>query len=115
MAEHDLVDVARGDAGIGQRLVCHLHDQAFDGFGVEFSERRMRPSDDAGCHGWSPKIPASVDELTTKFVLDVNANNVIEGIFGGLEAELARPLRFEIARPAVDNAHDERIRRALDP
>ena len=26
-------------------------DEAFDGFGVELAERRMRPSDDAGGHG----------------------------------------------------------------
>ena len=26
-------------------------NEALDGFGIELAERRMRPSDDAGCHG----------------------------------------------------------------
>ncbi len=54
MPEHDFIDVAGGNAGIGQRLGRDLHHEALDGFGVEFSERRVRPSDDAGCHGRSP-------------------------------------------------------------
>ena len=28
MPEHDLVDIGGGDAGIGQRLIRHAHDQA---------------------------------------------------------------------------------------
>ena len=58
MPEHDLVDIASRNAGIGQRLVRNPDHQALDGFGIEFSERRMRPSDDAGCHGCSPVIAA---------------------------------------------------------
>ena len=54
MAEHDLVDIAGRDAGIGQRLVGDLDHEAFDGLGVELSEGRMRPSNDAGSHGGSP-------------------------------------------------------------
>ena len=54
MPEHDLIDVAGGDAGISQRLVGDLDDEALDGLGIELSERRVRPSNDAGCHGRSP-------------------------------------------------------------
>src|SRR6266436_3974984 len=54
-------------------------------------------------------------ELTTKFVLDVNPDNVVEGLFGGSESEFYSPLGLEIARPAIDNAHDEWIRLAPDP
>ena len=57
----------------------------------------------------------SGDELTTKFVLDVNADNVIEAMLGGRKSKLARPLRLEVPRPAIDNAHDEGVRLALDP
>jgi hypothetical protein len=34
MAEHDLVDIGGGDAGIGQRLVGDAHDQALDAVSV---------------------------------------------------------------------------------
>src|SRR6266480_4928667 len=54
-------------------------------------------------------------ELTTKFVLDVNPDNVVKALFGGGEAKLERPFRLEIARPSLDNAHNERIRLASDP
>ena len=54
MAEHDLVDVCGGNAGIGQRIGRDLDHEALDGFGVELAEWRVRPSDDAGCHGRSP-------------------------------------------------------------
>src|SRR5271168_150785 len=57
----------------------------------------------------------SVDEFTTKFVLDVNPDDVVEGFFFGGEAKLPRPPGFEIAWPAVDDTHDERIRLAPDP
>src|SRR3954452_8869754 len=117
MSEHDFVDVRSRYASIRQRVVGNLDDQAFNGFGIEFSERRMRPSDDAGCHDWSPVFAAhgSVDELTTKFVLDVNPDNVVEGVFGRGEPKLASPVCLEIARPAGNDAHDEGIRLALDP
>src|SRR5260370_1749834 len=68
---------------------------------------------------WSCSLKISANrsgcELTTKFVLDVNPDNVVKGFFGGGEAQTERPLRLEIARPASDNAYDERIRLALDP
>src|SRR5450631_2429325 len=54
MPEHDLVDIAGGNAGIRQRLVGNLHHEAFDGFGIELAEWRVRPTDDAGCHDRSP-------------------------------------------------------------
>jgi len=54
MSEHDLVDVAGGNAGICQRLGRDLDDEAFHGLGIEFAEWRVRPSDDAGSHGRSP-------------------------------------------------------------
>ena len=54
MPEHDLVDVFGGYAGVGQRIGRHLHHEALDGFRVELAEWRVRPSDDAGCHGRSP-------------------------------------------------------------
>src|SRR5205823_13372554 len=57
----------------------------------------------------------SGDELTTKFVLDVNPDNVIKALFGRGEPKLERPLRLEIARPPVNDSHDEWIRLALDP
>jgi hypothetical protein len=52
MPEHDLVDISRRNAGICQGLGRNPDHQALDGFGIEFSEWRMRPSDDAGCHGF---------------------------------------------------------------
>src|SRR5262249_41670216 len=60
------------------------------------------------------RVIRSVDELTTKFVLDVNPNDVVETVFGGGKAELPRPFCFEIARPAVDNTHDKGIGLAAD-
>ena len=50
MAEHDLVDVAGGDAGVRQRRARDPHDQAFDRLPFEPAERGMSPSDDAGSH-----------------------------------------------------------------
>src|ERR1017187_4266050 len=57
---------------------------------------------------------SSGHELATEFILDVNPDDVVEGLFGSREAEFQRPLRLEIARPAGDDAHDERIRLAPD-
>src|ERR1700682_4684954 len=107
MPEHDLVDIAGGNTGVRQRFVGDADDEALDRLGIELAERRVRPSDDAGCHGCSPIIAASRSghELTTKFVLDVNPDNVVKSLFRGGEAELERPLRLEIARPAADNTH----------
>src|SRR5215471_4080526 len=54
-------------------------------------------------------------ELTTQFVLDMNTYDVIEAMLCGRETKLARPFGLEVPRPARDDAHDERIRLALDP
>jgi hypothetical protein len=54
MPEHDFVDIGSRNAGIGERFVGDTDHKAFDGLGVELAERRVRPSDDAGCHGRSP-------------------------------------------------------------
>src|SRR6478752_4203943 len=58
---------------------------------------------------------ASGDELAAELVLDVNPDDVVEGLFGGGEAELQRAVGHEIARPAADDADDGRIGHALDP
>src|SRR5215217_8556288 len=50
MAEHDLVHVARGNAGISKSLLRHPHNEALDRFFFEPSERSMRPPDDATGH-----------------------------------------------------------------
>src|SRR5439155_11364186 len=112
-----LIDVGSRNAGVSQRVVRDADYETLDGFGIELAERRVRPSDDAGCHGGAPLNygKRSGHELITKFVLDVTPDNVVEGLFGGGEAEFYRPLGFEIARPAIDNAHNERVWLALDP
>src|SRR5438034_1085527 len=51
MAEHDLVDVARRDAGVAERLGRNSHDQALDRLALEPAEGRVRPSNDASRHG----------------------------------------------------------------
>ena len=53
MAEHDLVDVLGGDAGICERFARHFDDEAFDGLVGELAEWRVRPSHDAGSHVFS--------------------------------------------------------------
>ena len=50
MTEHDLVDIGRRHAGVGERAGRDPHDQALDGLAVELPERRMGPSDDASGH-----------------------------------------------------------------
>src|SRR6266571_8352241 len=99
MSEHDFIDIGSGNAGIGECVGSDPDHQALDGLGIELAERRVRPSDDAGCHGHSPWKPTngSGGELTTKFVLDVNPDDVVKGLFGRGEAELERPFRLEIA------------------
>src|SRR6185312_7620660 len=57
---------------------------------------------------------ASSHELAAELVLDVDADDVVEILLGGGEAELARTRGLEIAGPAGDDAHDEGIRLALD-
>src|SRR5262249_5881771 len=51
MAEYDLVDVARLDPCIGQRLARDPHDQALDRLVFEAPELRVRPAHDASRHG----------------------------------------------------------------
>jgi hypothetical protein len=46
MAEHDLIDLVGGDAGIDQRVGRDRDDQALDGLGILLAERRMRPAND---------------------------------------------------------------------
>ena len=46
VAEHDLVDVACGNAGIGERVGGHAHDQALDG--------RLEVEDDVAGAGRRP-------------------------------------------------------------
>jgi hypothetical protein len=53
VAEHDLIDIARFDPGIGNRLARHFDDQAFDRFAGELAERCMRPAHDARGHNCS--------------------------------------------------------------
>ena len=50
MAEHDLVDLVRPDAGMVERLVRDLDDQRFQRLAFELAEARMRPADDACGH-----------------------------------------------------------------
>ena len=50
VAEHDFVDVARRNAGVGQRVGGHAHDQALDGLAGKLAEGGVGPADDAGGH-----------------------------------------------------------------
>ena len=50
VTEHDLVHIGRGDTRVGERVIGHAHDQAFDRFGIEPAEHRMGPSDHTGGH-----------------------------------------------------------------
>ena len=52
--EHDLVDIGRRNAGVRDRLGRDTDHEALDRLGVELSKRRVRPTDDIGCHGCSP-------------------------------------------------------------
>ncbi len=54
VAEHDLIDVARRDPGVGERRGRDAHDQALDRLAVEFAEWRVCPSDDTRGHGSLP-------------------------------------------------------------
>src|SRR5215467_11628852 len=56
----------------------------------------------------------SGDKISAELILDVDADDVVKIILGGGEAELAGAFGLEITRPAVDDAHDERIGLALD-
>ena len=56
MAEPDLVDLGRLQAGVGDRTRGRLDDQALGAAALVLAERQMAPADDAGGH-WerSPK------------------------------------------------------------
>ncbi len=54
MAEHDLVHIARLDAGIRERIARDPGDQALDRLVRKPAERGMGPSDDTGGHGGLP-------------------------------------------------------------
>src|SRR6516162_1431881 len=56
----------------------------------------------------------SPDEVTAKFVLDVDPDNIVKAVFGGGKSELACSFGLEIPRPALDDTHNEGIRHALD-
>src|ERR1700761_4282037 len=109
MPEYDFVDIAGRNAGIGQRLIGDLDDKTFNGLGVEFTERRVRPSNDAGGHGQSPGggTKGSGDEITAQLVFDMDADDIVKILLGGGKAELACPFGIEVPRPAVDDAGDE--------
>jgi hypothetical protein len=51
MPEHDLIDIAGADPGIGEGLACNSNDQALDGFTLEPPKGCVRPADDASRHG----------------------------------------------------------------
>jgi hypothetical protein len=51
MSQNDFVDIACGNPGVGERIVCDAHQQAFHSFAVEAPEWRVGPSNDAGSHG----------------------------------------------------------------
>ena len=59
MAEHDLVDIVRADAGVVERVNGDLGDQALQRLAFELTETRMRPADDACGHG-SLHLPRSL-------------------------------------------------------
>ena len=54
-------------------------------------------------------------DVAAEFVLYMDTNDIIESLLGGGKAEFSGPAGVEIARPAVDDAHDERVRLAPDP
>ena len=58
MAQQNLVDVARRDAGVGQRFARDSYDQALDGLAFEPAKCRVGPSDDASGHGCFPAMNA---------------------------------------------------------
>src|SRR6185369_12005238 len=54
-------------------------------------------------------------DVAAEFVLYMDTNDIIESLLGGGKAEFSGAARVEIARPAVDDADDERVRLAPDP
>ena len=68
MTQQDLVDVARRDAGVGERFARDSHDQALDGLAFKPAECGVGPSDDASSHGCFPAmntIPADIAGIAT--------------------------------------------------
>src|SRR5713101_3739972 len=63
MPEHDFIDVRGRDTGISERVDGDADHKTLDGLGIELAERRVRPSDDAGCHGVL-LLPRSVCNLS---------------------------------------------------
>ena len=51
MAEHDLIDIGGGNAGIGERIPGDPYDQAFDRLALEPAEGCVSPTHDASGHG----------------------------------------------------------------
>src|SRR4029077_3473629 len=49
-----------------------------------------------------------------ELILDMDTDDILEGLFGRPEAKLLRATRVEIARPARDDTEDRRIRFAAD-
>ena len=45
MPEHDLIDIAGGNAGVGQRVDRDLHHEALDRLGIEPAEWRVQYRD----------------------------------------------------------------------
>ena len=106
MAEHDLVDVCGGNAGIGQRIGRNLDHEALDGFRVELAEWRVRPSDDAGCHGRSPCFGSGrfVTYLGCRFQRFHRPR-----AHGGYAGPVAGPDIRRRAEPGTAHRHDIRL------
>src|SRR5229473_439997 len=62
--------------------------------------------------GWPEVISGC--ELAAEFILDVNPDDIVKGLFGRGKAELERAVGDEIARPAADDADDGGIGHPLD-
>src|SRR5947209_18456773 len=54
-------------------------------------------------------------ELPAEFIFYMDANDIIKSLLGSGKAKTPRAAGVEIARPAFDNADDERVRLAFDP
>ena len=48
MPEKDFVDIARRNAGVGQRFGCDTDDQAFDSFLFQLTKGRVSPTNYRG-------------------------------------------------------------------
>src|SRR5450759_2512923 len=60
MPEHDFIDIGSRNAGVGERVDGDADHEALDGLGIELAERRVRPSNDTGCHGVLPSLARRV-------------------------------------------------------